>query len=242
MSDDTYRPRLAFDIETQANTHRIASMPVPEVKTGNLKDPVKIAEKEREAVENQVSRAALDANFARVVCISCAIRERGQKEPRSWTTFRKPALPDTPETEVDNNERDLLAWFWDKAVGYDHFITFNGATFDVPFLVRRSLILGVPAFRIDCHRYRILERNSQHLDLCAVLHEHESTDSVAYRRNLHFYSKLILGEDPPYGTDLQKASIGAMYDAGNLQAIEQVCRWDAEVLLRLFEAVAIYYC
>lgn len=234
--------RLAFDIETQTNTHRLQLMPPPEVKTGNLKDPVKIAEKEREAIENQAARAALDANFARVVCISCAIRERGQKEPRTWTTFRQPAPCDASEATVDANERALLTWFWDKAAAYEYFLTFNGATFDVPFLIRRSLILGVPSMRIDCHRYRVLERSSQHLDLCAVLHEQESTDSVAYRRNLHFYSRLILGEGPPYGEDLQKANIGAMYDAGNLQAIEQVCRWDAEVLLRLFEAVAPFYC
>ncbi|MDD3176001.1 MAG: hypothetical protein PHU51_05990, partial [Candidatus Nanoarchaeia archaeon] len=57
---------LSFDIETIANSSMIERMPEPEVKTGNLKDPAKIAEKIAEAKAEQQSRMALSPLYGRV--------------------------------------------------------------------------------------------------------------------------------------------------------------------------------
>lgn len=232
--------RLAFDIETQPNAHRVGLMPEPEVRLGNLKDPVKIREKEAEAKADQLAKAALDANFGRVVCISVAQRESEAGPIKAWTVTRNPAA--STEAEVDERERQLLRWFWEFAAARPHFATFNGSTFDVPFLLRRSLLLGVRPYRIDCHPYRVIQADAEHLDVMRVLHDYETGNGTGYKRSLHFYAGLILGELPDYDADMDKGTIGDLFDAGRLDVIERVCRWDAEATLKLAEAVAPVYC
>ena len=57
---------IAFDIETIRNGSLIDRLPEPEVRTGNLKDPAKIAEKLAEAKAEQVEKMALSPLYGRV--------------------------------------------------------------------------------------------------------------------------------------------------------------------------------
>jgi predicted PolB exonuclease-like 3'-5' exonuclease len=68
------------------------------------------------------------------------------------------------------SERELLASFWALASKAEVVVTFNGRGFDVPFLVTRSLILGIPA-RVDLlsQRYAL----KPHLDLLELLSQRE---------------------------------------------------------------------
>ena len=50
---------IAFDIETIRNEEMIQHLPMPDVKTGNLKDLNKINAKVQEAKEQQIERMAL---------------------------------------------------------------------------------------------------------------------------------------------------------------------------------------
>lgn len=228
--------RLAFDIETQPDNYRLSNMPKPEVKLGNLKDPAKIADKIAEAEAEQVERAALDANYARIVCISFAYR--GIDRVIYTTTWIRQKADDLAGT--DAAEAELLRAAWDFLSRSGMYVTFNGSTFDIPFMLRRSLILGVRPLRIDCHPYHVIDGLSEHLDLCKLLHDSE-TGAGGYKRNLHFYSRLFLGELPIYGTDLDKGGIGRLYDQGDWDLIRKVCRWDAQATLRLAEKVAPVY-
>jgi uncharacterized protein YprB with RNaseH-like and TPR domain len=63
-------------------------------------------------------------------------------------------------------EKDLLEDFWETARSYDVFVTFNGRTFDVPFLLHRSLMLGVrPTQELTGQRYLNLQKPPYHIDL-----------------------------------------------------------------------------
>ena len=65
-----------------------------------------------------------------------------------------------------NNEKQLLEFFWPKIEKYDQFITFNGRSFDCPFLMIRSAINKLRASKnLMPDRYR----SNAHIDLMEKL-------------------------------------------------------------------------
>jgi hypothetical protein len=100
-----------------------------EVKTGNLKDPEKIAEKLREAEEAHrrgfIDRAALDPLTGRVVAIGMLYAGSGEVVIIGH-----------------DDEARTLREFWDSCRGemgrVQQLVGFNVAPFDMPFLIRRS--------------------------------------------------------------------------------------------------------
>lgn len=65
------------------------------------------------------------------------------------------------------NEKDMLANFWQGAVEYTDFISFNGRAFDVPFLLIRSAVNGIkPTKDLMSNRYLNSQKfNASHIDL-----------------------------------------------------------------------------
>lgn len=129
-----------FDIETGPLPEgELAALLPPfdpaEVKTGNLKDPEKIAAKLAEAEASHrrdfVEKAALDPISGRVVAIGL------------W-----PQGTDEFAILGDEDEAVLLRRFWDTCQGemgrVHQLVGFNIHTFDLPFLIRRSWKHRVP--------------------------------------------------------------------------------------------------
>ena len=129
---------IIFDIETAPLPESELAALVPpfdpaEVKTGNLKDPDKIAAKLAEAEANHrrdfFERAALDPLTGRVLAIG--LLDQGG--------FRI----------LDNdNEPAVLREFWSVCRGemgrLNQLVGFNSLLFDLPFLIRRSWKHRVP--------------------------------------------------------------------------------------------------
>ncbi len=141
---------IIFDIETgPLPPEHLAKMIPPfdpgEVKTGNLKDPAKIAEKLKEAEANHVSdfieRAALDATTGRVLAIGCLVFH-GMQPCRTLNRASGEVL-----ILGLNCEAFLVEEFWklitNSYTGLNLCIGFNSLAFDLPFLIRRSWALGV---------------------------------------------------------------------------------------------------
>lgn len=65
------------------------------------------------------------------------------------------------------SEKEMLENFWRGADNYQEFITFNGRSFDVPFLVIRSAIHGVNVTKdLLSNRYLNLQKfDAKHVDL-----------------------------------------------------------------------------
>jgi len=125
---------IFFDIETGALPEsELAALLPPfdpaEVKTGNIKDPEKIAAKIAEAELNHkrdfIEKAALDPMTGRVVAIGLIDADTGE--------FRVIGHDDEAQT---------LREFWDVCRGemgrINQMIGFNSFQFDLPFLIRRS--------------------------------------------------------------------------------------------------------
>jgi bacterioferritin-associated ferredoxin len=155
--------RIFFDIETGALPEsEIAAMIPPfdpaEVKTGNLKDPEKIAAKIAEAEANHkrdfIEKAALDPLTGRVLAIGL-IRET----PHPGPLPRAERVCDGEFVAIGHeDEARTLAEFWELCKGemgrINQMVGFNVHTFDLPFLIRRSFKHRVPVpFGIRRGRY-----------------------------------------------------------------------------------------
>ena len=133
---------IVFDIETGPlpETDLLKMLPPfdpAEVKTGNLKDPAKIAEKLAEAEANHrrdfFERAALDPITGRVIAIG--VLADGQRADSFFIIGH-------------DDEARMLTEFWELVrgeMGRIHaLIGFNIFNFDLPFLIRRSWKHRVP--------------------------------------------------------------------------------------------------
>jgi predicted PolB exonuclease-like 3'-5' exonuclease len=125
--------KFALDIETVPNASLIDSLPEPEVKTGNLKDPELVAKKTAEAKTRQIETMALSPFTGRVcswaVCGEC---------PRHWNTAEE--ISDAEEIRILTPLFEMLAT---KCNQHSVVVTWNGNVFDLPFIYTRAALLNV---------------------------------------------------------------------------------------------------
>jgi len=229
--------RIALDIETAPTPEQLALIPQPEVKTGNLKDPAKIKEKEDGARAEQLSKAALDPHFSRILAVALAHPER------AGFPISRVIIRDRTGNAADQDaaERDLLCQVWQVlGASADQIVTFNGAGFDIPYLMRRSLLLGVRPVRIEIDRHVVCDPASSHLDVFQLLQRWEVGNGfvgnpLSISHTLQFYAAVILGKKPPY--DVDKSALADLPDA----TITELALWDAQTTLELAEVVAAHY-
>jgi predicted PolB exonuclease-like 3'-5' exonuclease len=123
---------FALDIETIPNTAMIDRLPEPEVLLGNLVDPAKIRAKQEAAKATQVEKMALDPLYGRVLCVAMVGEDGGSNCP---------IMPEATE----EHERTLLQWLFGEYLCNPELrlVTWNGNGFDMPFIYRRAMALGV---------------------------------------------------------------------------------------------------
>ena len=124
---------FAIDIETIPNPDCIPFLHPPEI-SKVLKDPAKIAAARAEAKEEQVSKMALDAMTGRV-CACALVGVDGSDD------FSSVAVATGTD---DASEMALLAMIFTALGRKDtRIVTYNGMGFDLPFLYKRAMILGL---------------------------------------------------------------------------------------------------
>lgn len=148
---------IVFDIETIPNRDMVSRLPAIEIKAGNLKDPAKIAEKEKAAKQEQIEKMALSPLYGRI----CAWVDAEDEN----TVFHS-----CMEEETDAEETRIIESAFESLSG-NRVITYNGTSFDLPFLYRRAVILGIdvrefnlPPLAEMTARYN----NKHHIDLMTV--------------------------------------------------------------------------
>jgi len=241
--------RLALDIETAGDPEAARLLPPPDVKTGNLKDPAKIQEKIAEAIREQGQRLALDPHFGRVIAVGLAWHDAQNgtmSEIRMLGRGRGPdndCLSDAPRVLLYPNEADLLRGLWATLAEEDAYATFNGALFDLPYLYRRSMLLGVDPLTIDCGKYSVIRtRETQHLDVMQCLHVWDggpNNNPLGYRKDQHFYARTLLGRTPPH-TDIDKSRMADLL-AAEPAKVADIVQWDAETTLLLADLCHAIY-
>ena len=161
LVEDLVAATLVFDIET-----------VPGVERRELPGTVHEALTQyAERKEMEPDKAmSLSPYFGRVISLAVADGDSAAGQEAVTVLFAPPegvTIPDPPPWLRPMSEADLLRSFWALAGNAQVVVSFNGKGFDVPFLVARSMVHGIPA-RVDLlsqHRHAL----RPHLDLWELL-------------------------------------------------------------------------
>jgi hypothetical protein len=167
--------------------------------------------------KEMVERFSLDPTTGKVICIGLLDTESGEEK----------AL-------VDKEETRLLTSFW----GYlsesppELFVTFNGKSFDFPFLNIRSAVCRVPpSMRLPVRRYTA----HPHLDLREAL-----AGGDRHRRGSLDYFCAVFGIPSPK-QNLDGAGVGPAFRQGRIDEIARYCLGDCRATAALFERLKPFY-
>jgi predicted PolB exonuclease-like 3'-5' exonuclease len=215
---------FAFDIETIPNLDMVDRLPEPEVKLGNLKDPVKIAEKCAEAKQNQIGSMALNPFYGRIC--SYAI---WNEEVQEYSTVDE--ISDAAEIETIRN---ALECFCFTATTTPSVITWNGFGFDLPFLYKRAAILKIE-LPVGCVGLQYWMKKYSHHPHCDLERELSNWDTK--RIKLDDAAGVFLSEkklDHDFSKFIELINTGKSSEIGiyNLK--------DSEITYRLYKTLSPY--
>lgn len=179
----------------------------------NLRDPDKIAA----SVAERLEKAALYPWTARIVCLGWC--EAGD----TAVSYRL--------CNHESFERTALKEFWavaaDNRVTVRPMVTFNGRAYDLPLLMARSMLLGVPHPTLNLDRYR-----TPHIDLLDRL----TWFGALEPRSLQWFARR-------FGLDTSDAFSGALVaqlvEDGNWDAIVKHCESDVTLTRQLAERLGV---
>jgi 3'-5' exonuclease len=229
--------KLVFDIETTA-------LPLEGFDEGQTEYLFRDAQNLPDPAQREARRAEIQRFFSlwpmtgQVACIAMSNVDsfrskviflgQGRNDPGSGDTLS------SMEFMPCANEAELLTEFWEVAVHYDSIITFNGRTFDIPFLYLRSALLNVPISRKDWLGYRY--QTEPHCDLLEQLTFYgvSGRDGAARRFNLDFYCKAF-GIPSPKSNGVTGMDVGRLMAEGRSREVAEYCLGDVHATVKLYK-------
>lgn len=182
-------------------------------------------DEEKEAVKNSL---ALHALTGEVVAIGMLNPDTGRGVMLFQSGDEK--IEDFEENGLlyeAGSEKELLEKFWDMVKVYGQIITFNGRSFDIPFLMTRSAINKVPATR-NFLGYRYNSR--EHCDLMEQLTFYGATRKFS----LDFFAKSF-GIKSSKEEGIDGSMITELYKEKKYPEIAKYCHRDLLTTKELFE-------
>ena len=125
---------VVIDIETYPNMDMVDKLPEPKIDS-RLKDPAKIEKAKTEATQKQIDEMALNPLYGKIACIGSSLGtlNKGLEETTVW---------------IDQSEDEIIKRFFGEIATFKNgnspkIVTWNGLNFDIPFIYKRALLLGV---------------------------------------------------------------------------------------------------
>ena len=150
------KKRIIFDIETgslpDSEIERIApTFDESSVKTGNfgIEKAIEKINSAKASHFNQIrEKAALNAEYGKVLAIGIKFADEPPLDPPLGAKLTEEEIEEERKEILLGEETKILWHFWRYALasykrGGEIWIGFKSNTFDLPFLLRRSMILGV---------------------------------------------------------------------------------------------------
>lgn len=114
------------------------------------------------------------------------------------------------------SEKEMLEDFWEGARSYDTFVTFNGRSFDVPFLMHRSAIQGVTStVNLMEGRYPYQQKTVRHVDLQDAMTFY---GAMQRKGNLHLFCRAY-GIESPKQEGISGDDVTQLFARGKFQEI-----------------------
>ncbi len=211
--------RVVFDIETLA-------FPLESFDDEQREYLMKFATNDQERQE-AIERLSLGPLTARVIAIAMLNPDTGKGQVFYEHPGGTRSLDETGMVEyIPGSEREILENFWGAISRFRQFITFNGRSFDCPFLMIRSAILGVKASRnLVPYRYK----SDESFDLMEQL-----TFYGAVRKySLDFCCKAF-GIHSPKSDGMTGKDLRSVFAEGGYARIAAYCMGDVKATAELF--------
>ncbi len=218
---------LVIDIETVPGEKKFSSeleqkyLPQFKPKAKEQTDKQKLSEAYAKWEEDYVRKKSLDPDFGRICCIGLINFDEKNEEIIEEKTF------------IDQDEKKILTDFWAYIKNnnlYFRTITFNGISFDLPFLFKRSLYHGVPMVVSP-----VLKKYSYfpHFDIMQAL---SFWGGMAYNKSLQFYMEA-------FGFPMEKKDSTKIHEMWNKKEYVKIseyclrdCRAELQIFLRIHKA------
>ncbi|OGN13703.1 MAG: hypothetical protein A3J47_02395 [Candidatus Yanofskybacteria bacterium RIFCSPHIGHO2_02_FULL_43_22] len=132
------------------------------------------------------------------------------------------------------SEKELLKSFWDASAHYDQFITFNGRSFDAPYLMIRSAINKIkPAKNLMTYRYESEQYGKiiTHLDLLDRL---TFFGAVRRKGGLHIWCQAF-GIESSKSKEISGEDVARLFKDKEYMKIAEYCFDDVMATEKLYE-------
>lgn len=216
-------PTLIFDIETAGRDFESFDDLTRKELTKRLTEFVPESDEYKSKVEEIKNGLGLSPLTGEIVTIGIYDCEREQ----GIVLYQAPGEDNQSVTEdnityIQKTEAEMLQLFWEKAKGYDEFVTFYGRGFDAPWLMLRSAIHKiVPTKDLMSGRYLYQQKGSRHIDLADLLTFYGSANFPG--KSLHMYCQAF-GIASPKDMAITGAGVS---DAFRIKRYQEIARYNA---------------
>lgn len=147
---------------------------------------------------------------------------------------------DASFTFKPRTEEEMIIAFWQGAKAYNIFISFNGRSFDVPFILIRGAKYKIkPSKNLMANRYLRFQQSAvKHIDLFDQLSFY---GAVRRRGNLHLYCQ-ALGIRSPKAFGITGDDVGDLFKNKKYKEIAEYNSWDLIATTELYEKWRKYIC
>lgn len=226
--------QIIFDIETIGEDFESLDETTREVLTNWIrKDSENESEYQKalEDLKNGMGFSPLTGEIA-------AIGVLDNKTRRTAVFFQAPGenFGEFEENEIkfsQMGEKEMLEKFWEIAEKYKEFVTFNGRSFDVPFLMIRSAVHKIrPTKNLMSNRYlNSQDFSAKHIDLFDQLNFY---GAMRRKGNLHLWSR-VFGIKSPKAEGITGDDVGKLFKEGKFKEIARYNARDLKATRELYE-------
>jgi DNA polymerase elongation subunit (family B) len=128
------------------------------------------------------------------------------------------------------DEKEILEKFWETIKKFEIYITFNGRSFDIPFIRIRSAILGIPcSIELMTPKFKSGYKLNPHIDLLEEL----TFQGATKKFNLDFYTRAFGIKSPKESVNGHE--VPNMIKEGRGLDVAKYCYGDVVATAELFD-------
>lgn len=227
-------PKLIFDIETVGENFDELDKPTQDSLTYWIKKEAESEDEYQRSLEELKNRLGFSPLTGEIVAIGVLDYERDKA-----VVYFQASNSDISESEEGDvkfkpmTEKEMLANFWDGAQNYQEFISFNGRSFDAPFLMIRSALHQIkPTKDLMFNRYLSSQKfDCKHVDLFDQLTFY---GSLRRKGGLHLWSRAFAVESPK-AKGVTGDDVGRLFEEGKFLEIAKYNLGDLYATKKLYD-------
>lgn len=226
--------QIIFDIETIGEDFDSLDETTREVLTNWIRKDSENEDEYQKALEDLKNGLGFSPLTGEIAAIGVLDNKTG----RTAVFFQAPGenLGEFEEGEIkfiQMGEKEMLEKFWEIAEKYKEFVTFNGRSFDVPFLMIRSAVHQIrPTKNLMSNRYlNSQDFSAKHIDLFDQLSFY---GAIRRKGNLHLWSR-VFGIKSPKAEGVTGDDVGKLFKEGKFKEIARYNARDLKATRELYE-------